>query len=93
MLHSAKFGTHDTTLNEGREINPGDTHFARLGAMCQLVRSTKAGRLTPATQGSIIDAIYDQLRSTKAGRLTPATPAGTRDTNEKLKAAQRRPGD
>ena len=39
------------SLNEGREINPGDTIEYRRRRGRKVPRSTKAGRLTPATPG------------------------------------------
>ena len=41
-------GTAAAPLNEGRGLNPGDTHRARRGPACERPRSTKAGASTPA---------------------------------------------
>ena len=65
------------TLNEGRDVKPGDTYRGRLGVVyLPAQRSTKAGMLSPATHvAHPRAALGEQLRSTKAGMLSPATPA------------------
>ena len=67
-------GVAARALNEGREINPGDTAASDVLRYRRQGRSTKAGRLTPATPDSWHGPLLVRLdRSTKAGRLTPAT--------------------
>ena len=81
-------------LNEGRGRDPGDTgQGVPLQHVVVVVRSTKAGAETPATQvekppfGSGVIP-----RSTKAGAETPATPGVQGLASHDGNLAQRRPG-
>ena len=61
------------SLNEGRELIPGDTRTRVLPDRRRLARSTKAGSLSPATPDADGAAAVVHARSTKAGSLSPAT--------------------
>ena len=61
------------TLNEGRELSPGDTPRSISLGPNRGYRSTKAGSLAPATLQRLAHQRGDCARSTKAGSLAPAT--------------------
>ena len=68
---------HAATLNEGRDVKPGDTGAGAGAGAGGAARSTKAGMLSPATREAAATlARPDERRSTKAGMLSPATPGG-----------------
>ena len=64
----------ESSLNEGRGRDPGDTRWVPAVHEPARLRSTKAGAETPATQPHVGRPGTGQLRSTKAGAETPATP-------------------
>ena len=61
------------TLNEGRDVNPGDTRGVNGYDALPLARSTKAEMLIPATHAHPVGRQRPVLRSTKAEMLIPAT--------------------
>ena len=78
-------------LNEGREVNPGDTGLVAERRAGAARRSTKAERLIPATLVAAILVLRHVLRSTKAERLIPATPPVPSNSPAARSPAQRRP--
>ena len=80
-------------LNEGREINPGDTPLCVRHAVARLVRSTKAGRLTPATRRSAAPRSSRRRPLNEGREINPGDTGDTLVTDAMLARAQRRPGD
>ena len=77
------------TLNEGRSVNPGDTHCGWWAPYDHLVRSTKAGASTPATPGLAMDSgrfvqALNEGRSVNPGdtNLTGVVDGPPRSLNE-----------
>ena len=79
-------------LNEGREVKPGDTLTLAAMPVEQPARSTKAGRLNPATRGQDT-GISNRPRTLNEGReVKPGDTDIDIPASAARSAAQRRPG-